>query len=97
MSKDDIPAGKRKWHIELELSNGQIQYFSVVMSDLAPYIKKKRSELSAKGDIRTLTPAQPWVFEKVIEECKQQVETFEKDAPSLIYLRISESKTAEGS
>jgi hypothetical protein len=85
----------RKWHIETELSNGQKSYYSVVMADLAPYIKRKRLELDEKGDSRALTPLAPWVFEYVMDKFEdEELNIYSMNPPTICIMKISSAKNS---
>jgi hypothetical protein len=95
-NKDPNPVAKRKWHIEAELSNGQLSYYSVLMADLAPYIKRRRLKLQQKGDYRSLAPVEAWVIEFVMENWQDSLSLFESNPPTIVRMKISRAKSTEG-
>ena len=96
-NKDEGPVAKRKWHVEAELSNGQLSYFSILMADLAPFIKKRRPELKEEGDYRSLAPVEAWVIEFIMENLKKHLSIYaETSSPTIVLMKISRAKSMEG-
>ena len=89
---DGIPAARRKWHVTVELSNGQVEHKSVISPDLVGWVRKKRTEYAARGIPRALAPLPPWVIEYVLEDCGKMLNDVfknEEATPTVMNVRIS--------
>lgn len=88
---ESVPIAKRKWHITIELSNGQVSYSSIVPVDLVKYIKKERKRKS-DGELRKLTPAISWVIDAILKDCKNMLTLYKsKNKPEIVSIEVTQS------
>ncbi len=63
---------KKKWQITIELSNGQINYSSIEISDLGRFVRRRKEEIFKETGLRRgMVPVEPWVLDKVLDKCKE--------------------------
>lgn len=87
----DVPMIKKKWHIVIELSNGQVSYSSIVPVDLVKYIKKERRK-KIDGKARKLAPIIPWVIDAILEDCKNMLTMYKSgNKPKIVSIEITQS------
>jgi len=93
-----IPASDKRWHIVIELSNGQISYNSVAMGDLARYIREERKRiLKETGKTRRMMPLTPWIIDVILRDCRKNLlSLYKTNSPEIINITVTPSiKTKE--
>lgn len=89
MDMNDIPINQRKWHIVIELSNGQVSYNSIILADLSKYIRKERKKQQyGDGKVRKLKPVLPWIVEVIFKDCKNML-TLYRNKPGIKNIKIT--------
>ena len=88
---EKTPITRRKWHIIVELSNGQVSYNNIIPVDLVKYVKKERRKKSDNKH-RKLTPVISWVIDAVFEDCRNILTLHHGEKkPEIVSIEITQS------